>query len=90
MVPAADTAPASMFRHSARASCAALVLVSVRVQMLAAKSPESSVAIPTMACSIAVPMLLLVVVPQVPDCSPLPISSNLRLEKVLDIVCPYV
>jgi hypothetical protein len=30
------------------------------------------------------------VVPHVPDCSPLPISSNLRLEKVLDMSSPYV
>jgi hypothetical protein len=33
-------------------------------------------------------MLVLVVLPQVLDCSPLPISSNFRSEKVLAILAP--
>ena len=33
---------------------------------------------PEMDCSISVPRLVLVVVPQVPDCSPVPISSIAR------------
>lgn len=85
-MPAAETAPAAMFKHKARASCAVLTLVRVSVQTLAVKSAASSVAIPTRACSMAVPMLVLVVLPHVPDCSPVPMSSNFRLENVLDIV----
>jgi hypothetical protein len=41
---------------------------------------------PTIASSKAVPKLVLVVSPQVPDCSPVGISSILSGEKVLDIV----
>jgi hypothetical protein len=85
IVPAADTAPASMFKHSARAFWAVLVLVRVSVATFEVKLADVSVAIPTIACSIAVPMLVLVVTPHEPDCSPVVISSNLRLEKVLDI-----
>jgi hypothetical protein len=84
-VPAADTAPAAMFKHSARAFWAVFVLVSVSVATLEVKFADVSVAIPTKACSIAVPRLVLVVVPHEPDCSPVVISSNLRLEKVLAI-----
>ena len=79
-VPAADTAPAAMFKHSARAFWAVLVLVSVSVATLEVKFAEVSVAMPTIACSIAVPMLVLVVTPHEPDCSPVVISSNFRLE----------
>jgi hypothetical protein len=85
MVPAADTAPAAILRHNARAFWAVLVLVNVSVATLVVKFAEVSVAIPTTACSIAVPILVLVVLPQAPDCSPVVISSNLRLEKVLAI-----
>jgi hypothetical protein len=85
IVPAADTAPAAILRHSARAFWAVLVLVSASVATLDVNSEEVSVAIPTKACSIAVPRLVLVVVPHEPDCSPVVISSNLRLEKVLAI-----
>ena len=35
---------------------------------------------PAMDCSSRVPRLVLVVTPQVPDCSPVPISSRPRLE----------
>ena len=38
-----------------------------------------------MASSIAVPKLVFVVVPQVPDCSPVPINSNFKSEYVLAI-----
>jgi hypothetical protein len=84
-VPAADKELAETTRHKARAFCAALVSVSVKVATLATKFAEVNVAIPTIACSIAVPILVFVVAPQVPDCSPVVISSNFRLENVLDI-----
>jgi len=61
------------------------VLVSVSVATFVVKSEEVRVAMPTTACSMAVPMLVLVVLPHEPDCSPVVISSNFRLEKVLDI-----
>ena len=89
IVPAADTAPAAMFKHSARADCNAVVFANVRVATLAVKSAEVKVAMPTMDCSIAVPILALVVLPQDPDCSPVPINSNLRLEKLLDMMNLY-
>ena len=46
------------------------------------------VVVPTIASSSAVPKLTLVVVPQVPDCSPVPISSTAKFEYV-DIFNPY-
>jgi hypothetical protein len=79
-VPAADTAPAAMFKHSARAFWAVLVFVSVSVATFVVKSAEVRVAMPTIACSMAVPILVFVVPPHAPDCSPVVISSNLRLE----------
>lgn len=66
-----------------------MVLVRVSVATLVVKSAEVSVAIPTMACSMAVPMFALVVLPHAPDCSPVVINSNLRLEKVLDMMGPH-
>ena len=39
---------------------------------------------PEMDCSISVPRLVLVVVPQVPDCSPVPISSIARFVLYVD------
>jgi hypothetical protein len=80
IVPAALNEAAETTKHKARAFWAALVFVSVRVATLAVKSAEVKVAIPTKACSIAVPRLVLVVAPHAPDWSPVPISSNLRLE----------
>jgi hypothetical protein len=50
IVPAADTAPAAMFKHNARAFWAALVSARVRVATLDEKSEDVRVAIPTMAC----------------------------------------
>ena len=89
IVPAALNEAAETTKHKARAFCAVLVFVRVRVATLVVKSAEVSVAMPTMACSTAVPTFTLVVAPQVPDCSPVVINSNLRLEKVLDMICPY-
>ena len=85
IVPEPETAPAAMFKQNARAAWTALVSSSVSVTVLPTKSPEDNVVIPTRACSMAVPMLVLVVDPHKPDCSPVVISSNLRLEYVLDI-----
>jgi hypothetical protein len=89
IVPAADKEAIETTKHKARAFWAVLVFVSVRVATLAVKLAEVSVAMPTIACSIAVPMFVLVVLPQAPDCSPVVINSNFRAEKVLDIICPY-
>jgi hypothetical protein len=88
-VPAADSEAAEITKHKARAFCAELVFVSVNVATLVVKLAEVSVAIPTMACSMAVPIFVLVVLPHAPDCSPVVISSNLRLEKVLDMMGPH-
>jgi hypothetical protein len=83
--PAAERQPEEMTKHSARAFCAVLALVNVNVATLVVKSADVRVAIPTMACSMAVPMLVLVVPPHEPDCSPVVINSNFKAEKVLDI-----
>ena len=63
-----------------RAIWALGVFVRVKVTSALAKvtSPE-----PVMACSMAVPTLVLVVSPQMPSCSPVPISSNFNDEYVL-------
>jgi hypothetical protein len=45
-----------------------------------AESVTACVTYPAMDCSSRVPRLVLVVTPQVPDCSPVPISSRPRLE----------
>jgi hypothetical protein len=60
------------FRNRALASCRAFE--SVRVSVTEALEIVTS-ALPTMACSMAVPRFELVVVPQVPDWSPVPMSS---------------
>jgi hypothetical protein len=88
-VPAPVSDKFEITKQRARAFCAVLVFVNVRVATLDVKSAEVSVAMPTTACSIAVPMFVLVVLPQVPDCSPVVINSNFRAEKVLDMICPY-
>jgi hypothetical protein len=89
IVPAALNEAAEITKHNALAFWAVLVFVNVRVATLAVNSAEVKVAIPTIACSIAVPILALVVLPQAPDCSPVVINSNLSAEKVLDMICPY-
>lgn len=89
IVPAADSEAAEITKHRARAFCAELVFVSVKVATLDEKFADVRVAIPTIACSIAVPMFVLVVLPHVPDCSPVVINSNFRLEKVLDMAGPH-
>jgi len=89
IVPAAVNEAAEITKHKARAFWAVLVFVRVSVATLVVKLAEVRVAIPTIACSMAVPMLALVVLPQAPDCSPVVISSNLRAEKVLAMICPY-
>ena len=78
-VPAALSV-AVMFKQAARAFCAALVFVNVKVAMLEEKSPVASVAIPTMACSMAVPMFVLVIPPHAPSLPPTSMISNFRLE----------
>jgi hypothetical protein len=89
IVPAALNEAAETTKHKARAFWAVLVFVSVRVATLVVKLAEVRVAMPTMACSMAVPTFVLVVAPHVPDCSPVVINSNFSAEKVLDMICPY-
>ena len=85
----ADTAAEGTLITYARAFCNAGVLVSVNVAVLDVKSPEVSVAIPTIACSTAVPKLVLVVAPQAPFWSPVPINSIFKLVLyVLAMICP--
>jgi hypothetical protein len=55
------------------------VLVLVSVKVTSALEKETS-AVPVMASSIAVPKFVFVVTPQVPDWSPVPISSILSGE----------
>lgn len=71
------------FRTKARGTCKAGPSRSVSVRVNVASVANTGLLRPVMACSMAVPMLVLVVLPQVFDCSPLPISSNFRSEKVL-------
>ena len=70
-------------RTKARAVCRAGPSRSVRSIVRLASEVKIGFPKPVIACSMAVPMLVLVVLPQVFDCSPLPISSNFRFEKVL-------
>lgn len=80
IVPAALNEAAEITKHKARAFWAELVFDRVRVATFVVKSADVKVAIPTKACSIAVPRLILVVLPHEPDWSPVPISSNFRSE----------
>jgi hypothetical protein len=70
-------------RRRLRAVCDALVFDSVSVTSALAKvtSPE-----PVIACSMAMPKLSFVVAPQVPDWSPVPISSIFKSEYVLAMI----
>jgi len=73
-------------RTKARAVCRAGPNRSVRSIVRLVSVKNTGLPKPVMACSIAVPMLVLVVSPHVFDCSPLPISSNFRSEKVLAMI----
>ena len=67
------------FKRRCRADWVPLVLVSVSVTSLLEKATSAD---PTMASSMAVPRLALVVDPHVPTCSPVPISSIFKSENV--------
>lgn len=73
---AADTVPVR-YNLKLRAVCVAFELVKDKVTSALAKVTSAE---PTIASSRAVPKFVLVVVPQVPDCSPVPISSIFKFE----------
>ena len=70
-------------RRKFLAVCEEFVSVKVNVTLALAKDTSAE---PVTASSSAVPRLVFVVAPHVPDCSPVVISSILRGEKVLAIV----
>jgi hypothetical protein len=68
LAPPVPVSSRYIFLATPEAPFGMVIVVSVPVETACVTYPE-------MACSSSVPRLLLVVVPQVPDCSPIPISS---------------
>jgi len=73
------------FSLKLRAVCEALESVKVKVT---SELEKATLAEPVIASSIAVPKLVFVVAPHVPDWSPVPINSIFKSEYVLAIINP--